>query len=188
MTHRPPHRPSSARGFSLAEVLIAVALLAVIILAVFGLVSAGVRRAYGGKKMTQASAVAQSALERMNVQKPQDLLGAAGTDASATITWTKTAGDNLDSHVTAAAEGGATPTPVQATRNAVRTLLVNSDLPATAARPATLTITMTPVPASVATFDGCTMVRIEVDLLWWEFGTRQRRVHLETMNLKTVPV
>jgi len=173
----------------LAEVLIAVALLAVIILAVFGLVSAGVRRAYGGKKMTQAAAVAQSALERMNVQKPNALLGVADTATTATKTWTKTVPTNADSGVTDAAEGGGTPTAEQITRNAVRAMLRDSDLPANAARPATLTVTMTPVPVVAGqTFASATMVRITVDLTWWEFGTRQRVVHLQTMNLKTVPI
>ena len=174
----------SSRGFSLAEVLIAVALMAVIILAVFGLVTAGVRRAYGGKKMTEASAVAQSALDRVNQQKPQDLFGALDTDTSAVRTWTKTSPANPDTTVTPAAEGG---TGVQATRDAIRTLLVNSDLPGSTGRPTTLTVTMTPVPSST-TFSSCTVVRIDVDLTWWEFGTRARQVHLSSMQLKTVPV
>lgn len=180
----------SSRGFSLAEVLIAVALLAVIILAVFGLVTAGVRRAYGGKKMTQASAVAQSALERVNVQKPQDLFGAAGTETTAiTKTWTKNAPNNVDTGVSPAAEGGATPTAIQATRNSIRALLRDSDLPASVGREATLTVTLTPVSYNATPdFDHATMIRIEVDLQWWEFGTRPRQVHLQTMQLRTVPV
>jgi len=179
----------SSRGFSLAEVLIAVALMAVIILAVFGLVTAGVRRAYGGKKMTQAAAVAQSALDRVNQQKPQDLFGAVDADTSAVRTWTKTQPGNADAGVSPAAEGGGSPTTVQATRNAIRTLLVNSDLPGSAGRPATLTVTMTPVKnGATPTFANCTVVRIDVDLTWWEFGTRSRQVHLSTMQLKTVPV
>ena len=177
----------SSRGFSLAEVLIAVALMAVIILAVFGLVTAGVRRAYGGKKMTEASAVAQSALDRVNQQKPQDLFGALDTDTTAVRTWTKTSPANPDTTVTPAAEGG---TGVQATRDAIRTLLVNSDLPGSAGRATTLTVTMTPVKYNTAnpTFASCTMVRIDVDLTWWEFGTRARQVHLTSTQLKTVPV
>ena len=180
----------SARGFSLAEVLIAVALLAVIILAVFGLVTAGVRRAYGGKKMTQASAVAESALERVNVQKPQDLFGATGTETTAlTRTWTKNVPNNADSGVSPAAEGGATPTAIQQTRNAIRALLRDSDLPASAGREATLVVTMTPVTYNATpSFDTATMVRVEVDLTWWEFGTRPRQVHLQTMQLRTVPI
>ena len=104
-------------------------------------------------------------------------------------TWSKTQPDNTDTGVSPAAEGGATPTAVEATRNAIRTLLVNSDLPGSAGRPATLTVTMTPVKTGATpTFADCTIVRIDVDLTWWEFGTRARQVHLSTMQLKTVPV
>jgi prepilin-type N-terminal cleavage/methylation domain-containing protein len=52
-----------ARGFTLLEVIVAMSLLGVILLALFALMAAGVRRAYSGKKMTRATAIAQAALE-----------------------------------------------------------------------------------------------------------------------------
>jgi prepilin-type N-terminal cleavage/methylation domain-containing protein len=167
------------RGFSLVEVLISVSLLGVILLALMGLISAGTRRAYGGKKMTQASVIAQTVMERANTYGPQDLLGAAGTATKATKTWTRSGVTT-----TPAAESGST-TAIQE-RNAWRALLANADLPSSATNPATLTVTMTPVPAG-RTFATATMVRIVVDLTWFEFGTRRRQVRLQSMNLRVTP-
>lgn len=176
---RPPARNGS-RGFSLAEVLIAVAMLSVILLSLFGLVSAGVRRAYGGKKMTEASNLAQAAMERVNVYAPQELLGAASTDTSATRTWTRTSSTST----TPAAETG-TSTPITE-RNALRNLLATSDLPATTGDPATLTVTMTALPSG-RTFADAASVRIIVDLSWTEFNSRDRTVRLQALNLRAEP-
>ncbi|HYI10790.1 MAG TPA: prepilin-type N-terminal cleavage/methylation domain-containing protein [Thermoanaerobaculia bacterium] len=171
--------PARSGGFSLAEVLIAVSLLGVILLALFGLISAGVRRAYGGKKMTQGTVIAQTVMERANTYAPQDLLGAAGTATTATRTWSR-----VGATTTPAAESG-TSTPV-VERNAWRTMLATADLPSTAGNPATLTVTMTPVPSG-RTFATATMVRVVVDLTWFDFGTRRRQVRLQTMNLPVTP-
>jgi prepilin-type N-terminal cleavage/methylation domain-containing protein len=171
------------RGFSLAEVLVAVAIMAVIILALFGLVTAGVRQVYGGKKMTEAATITESAMQRANINKPQDLLGGVNTDTSVSFSWSKVAPGNVSTDVTPAAETG-TSVPVT-TRNAWRTLLVNSELPATSAHPARLTVTMTAQPSG--NFGTASMIRIVVETEWWEWGTRQRRVRLQTLNLRVVP-
>jgi uncharacterized protein (TIGR02598 family) len=170
------------RGFSLAEVLVAVAIMAVIILALFGLVTAGVRQVYGGKKMTEAATITESAMQRANINKPQDLLDGVDTDTSKSITWSKTGPVT----VTPAVETG-TSVPIT-TRNAWRTLLLNSELPNTTVHPATLTVTMTAQPAGAGiNFGNASMVRIIVETEWWEWGTRQRRVRLQTLNLRVVP-
>jgi len=168
------------RGFSLAEVLVAVAIMAVIILALFGLVTAGVRQVYGGKKMTEAATITESAMQRANINKPQDLLDGVNADTSKTITWSKTG----LATVTPAAETG-TSVPIT-TRNAWRTLILNSELPATTTHPATLTVTMTARPSG-QNFGNASMVQIIVETEWWEWGTRQRRVRLQTLNLRVVP-
>jgi prepilin-type N-terminal cleavage/methylation domain-containing protein len=173
-------------GFSLAEVLVAIALMSVILLALFGLVTAGVRQTYGGKKMTQGTVVARSVMERVNVNKPQDILGAVDTDTVKTLTWTKTSvktGATIDSKVTPAAEGG---TGNAAIRDACRLLLRDIDLPATAVRPATLTITMTARPSG-KNFGNATMVQVLVDVTWYDWGTRKRQVRLQALNLRVVP-
>jgi prepilin-type N-terminal cleavage/methylation domain-containing protein len=174
------------RGFSLAEVLVAVAIMAVIILALFGLVTAGVRQVYGGKKMTEAATITESAMQRANINKPQDLLGGVDSDASKTITWSKVAPGVVSTDVTPAAETG-TSVPIT-TRNAWRTLLVNSELPASATHPAKLTVTMTAQKLDGGgNFGNASMVQIIVETEWWEWGTRQRRVRLQTLNLRVVP-
>ena len=129
------------RGFSLAEVLVAVAIMAVIILALFGLVTAGVRQVYGGKKMTEAATITESAMQRANINKPQDLLDGVDADTSKTFTWSKTGPGTM----TPAAETG-TSVPIT-TRNAWRTLLLNSEFPDTTTHPAMLTVTMTAQPS-----------------------------------------
>lgn len=170
----------SARGFSLIEVLVAVALLAVILLALFSLVSMGVQRAYSGKKMTQATILAQAAMERANVYEAHKLLGAADTATTATQTWTRT----KTSTTPAAVTGTSTEALV---RDAWRKLLDEADLPVAGDKPATLTVTITPVGAAGVTFATATMERIEVLLVWHEWGTRRRQVRLQALNLRTIP-
>ncbi len=170
----------ASRGFSLSEVLVAVALLSVILLAMFGLVTSGVRRAYGGKKMTEATILAQSVMERANIIAPQALLSAAPTDTTATRTWSKP-GPAAGS-VTPVAEVGTT-TPITE-RNAWRALLANSGLPVGAGKPATLTVTLTPLPAG-RTFATAAAIRIIVNVGWAEYGTRDRVVQVQTLNIRS---
>ncbi len=154
-------------GFSLAEVLVAVALLGVILLALFGLVTAGVRRAYGGKKMTQATMIAQAIMEQANVYSSYTLLGADDDDTTAEIVWTRS---------------GATVTPNTGPA-AWRTMLAEADLPVSPSP--TLTVNVTPLPAG--TFEDADMVRITVDLVWYEFATRRRQIRLQALNLPKKP-
>jgi prepilin-type N-terminal cleavage/methylation domain-containing protein len=172
------------RGFSLAEVLVAVAIMSVIILALFGLVTAGVQRAYSGKKMTEAATIAESAMQRANIIKPQALLDGVDADTTKSYSWDKTALGNATASITPAVETGTTVGIIA--RNAWRTLLLNCELPATSVHPAKLTITMTPQPAG-KNFGNASMVRIVVELEWWEWGTRVRRVRLQTLNMRVVP-
>ena len=180
-------RAQRQRGFSLAEVLVAVALLAVILLALFGLVTAGVRRAYSGKKMTEATVIAQHVLQRMNTYVPQALFstpnmpGATCTASECTATWSRTG-----TTTTPDVEGGTSTNEIE--RNAIRNLLVTADLPASTGRPATLTISVTGVtPTGTASFDVATMERVVVTLGWWEWGTRQKQVRLQALNLRALP-
>lgn len=169
-------------GFSLIEVLVAVALLAVILLALFSLISMGVQRAYSGKKMTQATIIAQAAMERANTYEAHTLLGGAAGAGSVSQTWTRVGNNDADT----------TPVDVVGTsteaneRNAWRKLLKDADLPATTDHPATLTVSMTAVPTG-RTFANATMERIVVDLTWYEWGTRKRQVRLQSLNLRTTP-
>jgi len=169
------------RGFSLAEVLIAVALLAVILLALFGLISAGVRRAYAGKKMTEASVLAQHVLERTNVYAPHDILGGVSTSTTVTRTWTKRG--PADTDTLPAATGGTTSQEIE--RDEVRRLLVSSDIPANSTYPATLTVTATAVPSG--NLGTASMIRVVVDVGWFEWGTRTKKVRLQALNLRTTP-
>lgn len=180
-------RAQRQRGFSLAEVLVAVALLAVILLALFGLVTAGVRRAYSGKKMTEATIIAEHVLQRMNTYAPQGLFGTpnmptpACTSSNCTVTWSRTGATT-----TPAVEGGTSTNEIE--RNAIRDLLVTADLPASTAKPATLTISVTGVtPTGTADFDVATMERVLVTVSWWEWGTRQKQVRLQALNLRSLP-
>jgi hypothetical protein len=135
--------------------------------------------------MTQAITVVQSVMERANILQPQDLLGAASTASTATVTWTKTkngTGTTLDSFVTAAAESGSTTAVT--TRNEWRRLLRDTNLPSSSTKPSTLTVTMTALPAG-RTFADCAMVRIDANLSWFEWGTRSRSVRLQALNLRT---
>jgi prepilin-type N-terminal cleavage/methylation domain-containing protein len=186
-------RRRRSAGFSMIEVLVAVALLAVILLALFSLVSLGVQRAYSGKKMTQATIIAQAAMERANAYEAHALLGADSTMETVSQEWIRTGTADAD---TTPADVTASTTNVEdvneaAERNAWRKLLKEADLPAEPAHPATLKVSMTAVPdvapAGPRTFDNATMERIQVELTWYEWGTRKRQVRLQSLNLPDEP-
>lgn len=173
------NRSSRSAGFSLIEVLVAVALLAVILLALMGLISAGVQRAYSGKKMTEATVIAQAAMERANVYAAYTLLGAAKTDSTAEGKWTRKTGST-----TPAALSGTTDEINE--KNAWRDLLEKADLPASDSHPAELSVKMDARPDG-RTFDTASMIRVVVEISWTEWGTRKRQVRLQTLNLKKTP-
>jgi prepilin-type N-terminal cleavage/methylation domain-containing protein len=180
-------------GFTLAEVLVATALLAVIILALFGLVSAGVRRAYSGKKMTEASLIAQHVMQRVNTYTPQALWTSAPggvatcTASECTATWSR-----AGATTTPAAEGGSSNDEIE--RNAIRNLLATADLPSSSAHNATLTVSVTGVvptstanTAGTAAFASASMERVVVTLTWYEWGSRKKQVRLQALNLRALP-
>ena len=180
-------RRRRSAGFSMIEVLVAVALLAVILLALFSLVSMGVQRAYSGKKMTQATVLAQAAMERANVYEAHTLLGAADTATAASQTWTRVGKADADTTPGTFSATSTTEAAVNEAneRNAWRKILKEADLPAEPAFPATLQVSMTPVPSG--TFANCAMERIVVELTWYEWGTRKRVVRLQSLNLRETP-
>jgi type II secretory pathway pseudopilin PulG len=166
-------------------VLVAVALLAVIMLALFSLLSLGVQRAYSGRKMTESTMLAQTVMERVNTYEPHLALTANTGLETVTQTWTKT-----PSGVTPAAPGGSTFQDTE--QIAIRAMLENAtELQVYADRPATLTVTMTAVPdvapGGPRTFATASLVRVVVDLTWFEWGTRRREIRLQALNLPTTP-
>ena len=168
----------ASSGFSLAEVLVAVALLGVILLALMGLMSASVHRAYSGKKMTEATFLAQAAMERANTYEAYTLLGADEDDTGAEQEWTKVGG--------VASPAAVTGTSAEAIeRTEWSKMLAASGIPADNTFPATMKVSMTPIPAGK--FKDASMVRIVVDVSWTEWGKRPRRVRLQSLNLRTTP-
>jgi prepilin-type N-terminal cleavage/methylation domain-containing protein len=157
------------RGFSMVEVLVATALLAIILLALFGLVTAGLNRSHSGRMMTEGALLAEAIMERINVPEPHE--GFPGGSTSRTRTWTKTGATTI----TEAAEGVDAP-------DDVRDLLMASPIHSTAGRPAVVTVTMTPVPSGNLT--NSAMVRIVVDVTWWDRATRPRRVYMQALNIR----
>jgi Tfp pilus assembly protein PilV len=177
-------RQSREKGFSLAEVVVATAMLGVILLALFALLTSGVQRAYGGKKTTQATMIAQAVMEEANVYEPHLLFPVAATSTDpAVLEWERTT-DATEP----AQESGATSAITQ--RNAWRNLLATADLPASDEFPARLTVTATPLPEGASparSFSTASLVRMEVRLTWTEWGTRPREVRLQSINLPVNP-
>jgi prepilin-type N-terminal cleavage/methylation domain-containing protein len=78
--------PAGKRGFSLVEVLIAVALTGVVVLAVMTLFTLGHRNVYSGKQMSAANAVATRVLEDMAAMTGTDVLTHFGITDTTSLT------------------------------------------------------------------------------------------------------
>ncbi|HVT44780.1 MAG TPA: prepilin-type N-terminal cleavage/methylation domain-containing protein [Thermoanaerobaculia bacterium] len=170
------------RGFSLVEVLISMAILSAILTAVLGMFTLGLHRAYGGKKMTEATVLAEHALERLNQPAAQELLAAASSDSSATKAWQRKTDADGTSIVTAAEVSGSN----FAFRNELRDLFMELDLPfgRGESKRSEMVATMTAVPSG-STFANAEMLRIQVVVRWAERGQRSRQVVVETLNLRS---
>jgi len=75
----------SRRGFSLIEVIVALAMLAAVLLAISGLFAQGANSIKGGKEMTEALAQATDILEDINqlsYRQVYGVFGGSGTDTS----------------------------------------------------------------------------------------------------------
>jgi prepilin-type N-terminal cleavage/methylation domain-containing protein len=173
-------RHRQERGFSLAEVLIALALLSVILIAVMNLVTLGVRRVYSGRKMTAATNLAQAVMEKVNTSmtattppppSPAAQIGAPTGNSTYTKQWVPS---DVDETTGAGFQF----------RNELRQMFVNAQLPGQSAGPdrARLVVTLDTVPAA-ATFGTIPppIIRITVDVDWSEFG-RPRTVRLQTLG------
>lgn len=202
-------RTGSARGFSLIEVLIAMALLSVVILSTMGVLVVGLHRVYGGRKMTEAAVLAQDVLQRTNrpaaylfFDAPADTrsvqqiwetgqTGGVGyrrtqrirTDGAGTVTT-----ETPINFATAWETAGASPTNNYGasfgTRNLVGDLFTNSRLPygETAANEAEILVRADAVPDGT-TFNNARMARVQVQVRWSERGTRPRQVRMESLTL-----
>jgi prepilin-type N-terminal cleavage/methylation domain-containing protein len=174
-------RRSRDAGFSLAEVIVAVALLGVILLALFALLTSGVQRAYSGKKTTQATMIAQAVMEQANVYEPHLLFDGLDVTTSdpVTLEW-----ERDSSGTTPDDEGPGDSARTQ--RNAWRNMLATADLPANDQHHAILSVTVTPLPEG-ETYEDATLIRLEVSLTWNEWGKRPREVRLQSINLPITP-
>jgi prepilin-type N-terminal cleavage/methylation domain-containing protein len=79
-----PRHPKD-RGFSLIEVIVALAMLAAVLLAISGLFAQGANSIKGGKEMTEALAQATDILEDINqlsYRQVYTVFGGSGTDTS----------------------------------------------------------------------------------------------------------
>lgn len=86
---RDPHR--KARGFSLVEVMIAIALTGVVVLSVLSLFAVGRSNVYAGRQMTHAISVGTRMMEDLSTVPIQELFNAfniTGTSTLSTVTVT----------------------------------------------------------------------------------------------------
>lgn len=157
------------------------ALLSMMVVAMLGMFTIGQRRVYGGKKMTEATVLAQRVMEQLNQPEADELLDAAGTATSATKAFTRqraVSGTTSTTAAETAADGARF-----ATRNLWRQMFLDADLPYGTGSPnrTELRVTVTPLPSG-NDFDNAELLRLEVDVLWAEGGQRAREAHLETIN------
>lgn len=176
-----PAGVTKSRGFSLAEVLGAMAILSVVVLSTSALAIGVMHRVYGGKMMTNATGLAQNVLERVNRPEAYKSLDVPASSSSAeklferkvvagvlTITSPETAANGMN----------------WAVRNEWRQLFLDANLPyGEGSHASDLTVRVEAVP-NTTTFDTARMLKIQVRLRWSERGVRPREVFLETLNVR----
>ena len=171
------------RGYSLVEVLIAIALLGTVLLSITGLFLAGRKNVYSGKQMTHAVALANNVLEDLTeVDKPQlrtAFVLPAGAGALVPFNGTDYANSFIRT-TTNISTSTQSATIQYLTR--WRNMIVNQGTLGNGV----VTLILTPVadPVNVATpqLGTATVVRMRVFVTWSE-GRRNRSVVVEGIKV-----
>ena len=168
----------STRGYSLVEVLIAMAILGTVLLSIMTLFVFGRRNVYSGRQMTRATSVATHILEDLNPMSPVDLMNnfeiAADTDVADNVVAGTTYEDSIVRKATDFT--GTDPGLPYFTRWTALT---------TGERMTDGEITLIFVPLDMETAgDPTTAKRMLVRVVTeWNESTRRRHVFLDTIKL-----
>lgn len=161
-------RTGQERGFSLIEVIIALALLAAVLLTISGLFIQGSQSVNSGRDLTEATSLATNILEDMDKWAFTQLYtNYCGTTASGALTFTT---DNLQTNGTTCS---AITTTASGWQNGIRQRLPNSK--------GTVVVT----PMGGATFAAAKGVRVQVTVSWYmraRTSSNPRQVSLETVR------
>lgn len=172
-----------SRGYSLVEVLIAMALLGVVVMSIMGMFTFARRNVYSGKQMTQAVSVAQGVLEDLQQMKKSHVLDAfevpAGAGASVAFNGTTYTNSILR---TTASISSTTNDATYDFLNKWNNLIVNNNK----FKNGRVTLILTPeadATNSPAQFATATVLRMRVFVTWSE-ATRNRQIVLDSVKVE----
>ena len=172
-------RPATAAGFSLIETLVAMTILAMVVAGTLGLFTLALHRAFGGKSLTAATALAQSTIERIDRPGAWELLDASPDSNIAEKSWTrKSTGGEIEE--SSAESSGAR----HLFRNQLREAFLATALPFGEGdgHASELRILVESIPEG-APFATASMLRVSVRVRWSDRGVRPRRIELETLQM-----
>ena len=180
---RTPVRHKHQRGYSLIEVLIAIALLGTVLLSITGLFLAGRKNVYSGKQMTQAIAVANEVLEDLSQVDKSQMMSAfvLPSTAGATVPFNGTSYANSFMRTTTNIST-STQNPSIAFLDRWNNMIVTQNR----LRNGTVTLILTPTADPVnatAHMDTATILRMRVFVTWNE-GMRSRYVVMEGVKVE----
>jgi prepilin-type N-terminal cleavage/methylation domain-containing protein len=179
------------KGFSLVEVLIAMAILGVIIVAIMSLFVMGRRNVYSGKQTTRAIAISNRVLEDLSLLTKRDIYNGAfsiaDTDTGAAVTLMGTSYPNARIRSSDANIIASAPSDIQAETAGGPLFLTKwrTQLGTDLGSAGSVTLIMQPLNDTAShnppQFGTGQILRLTVVLIWKE-ATRQRSVVMTSMK------
>jgi len=176
-------RPRAQRGFSLIEVLIAMALLGTVVLSIMGLFFYGRNSVYSGKQMTQAVSLGTHVLEDLQTLDKTNLRATFGLGTGAGTANNGIEGENFPNSFLRTTTNITTGTDPKGLMQRWKNLIVNQNK----MKNGVITLVMTPKedPVNVATpqLGTATIVHVRV-IVAWDEARRHRRVAFDAVKVE----
>ena len=183
MTSLQSRRVAAERGYSLIEVLIAMAILGTVLVSIMGLFTLAKRNIYGGKQMTQAISAGTRVMEDLSTLNKTATLAAFGLGTATTGTSNTVGGQTFPNSFVRTTTDISTTTDPNGFLARWRDEIVNYNK----FKDGVVTIVFTPTADSAGNnpvrMTTGTIVRMRVFVTWRE-ATRSRQIVMDTVKIE----
>lgn len=174
----------TARGYSLIEVLIAIAILGTVIISILTLFVLGQKNIYSGKQMTYAVSTGTRVMEDLNTLSKSATLVAFGLATATTGTTQTVGGQSFTNSFKRTTETISTTTDPSGFLQRWKDEIVNNNK----FNDGEVTLIFTPTAdsagASPPRLTTGTVIKIRVFVTWRESGGRERQIVLDTVKIE----